>query len=68
MNYAKQLITKAYPKATVTGVRIPGATGCLEIIVNEELAHSKKGGQGYLTEKNSLAMMQKLQRIVEGSQ
>lgn len=65
MRYAKNLILKAYPKANVTGSRIPGATGCLEVIVNGKKAHSKLGGDGYLTEKNSLQMMKNLKGIVE---
>ena len=68
MNYAKGLITKAYPKANVTGARIPGATGCLEVIVHGRKAHSKSNGDGYLTEANSLQMMKNLQAIVEGEQ
>ena len=64
-NYAKALIQKAYPKATVTGARIPGATGCLEVIVNGQKAHSKTDGDGYLKEDNSLRMMERLQSIVE---
>lgn len=67
MNYAKQLITAAYPKATVTGARIPGATGCLEVIVDGKKCHSKDNGDGYLSEDNSLAMMRKIQAIVEGA-
>jgi hypothetical protein len=49
----------------VTGARIPGATGCLEVIVNGQKAHSKTDGDGYLKEDNSLRMMERLQSIVE---
>jgi selT/selW/selH-like putative selenoprotein len=67
MEYAKKLITAAYPQARVTGSRIPGSTGCLEVIINGRKAHSKSGGDGYLNENNSLAMIQKVKAIVEGS-
>ena len=65
--YARELITAAYPESRVNSVRIPGNSGKLEIIVNGKFAHSKIGGDGYLTEANSDKMMQKLQNIVEGS-
>ncbi len=64
--YAKGLIENSYPKAKVTGVKIPGNSGKLEVIINGAFAHSKKNGQGYLTEENSLAMIQKVKAIVEG--
>jgi hypothetical protein len=38
----------------------------LEVITNGQKVHSKLGGDGYLTEKNSLEMMRRLQGIVEG--
>ena len=48
------MIKKHYPKANVHGNQIPGNTGCFEIFVNDELIHSKRGGEGHARDYNKL--------------
>ena len=58
------MIQKFYPSATFDLKQIPGTSGCLEVIVNGKLVHSKKGGEG--VPRDSRALLQKVQQAIEG--
>ena len=42
----------------------PGTTGRLEVNVNDTLVHSKANGDGYVTDDNKQAMLDKIKEIV----
>ena len=69
--FTKSIILKAYPKAHVNGTKIPGATGCFEVILNKGTAkevkvHSKLGGQGKVENSNGQKFLKELRKAVEG--
>jgi len=60
------MILAVYPKAKVTGKKIPGLSGCLEVFVSDVLAHTKLDGDGTINPKNGAEFIQKVKKIVEG--
>ena len=60
----RNLIVKFYPNAQFDLKKIPGYSGCLEVIVQGKLVHSKKNGEGY--PKDSKDLMEKVKKAIEG--
>lgn len=65
--YSRKLILEAYPSAKVAVKKDNGTTGNMEVthVASGQKVHSKKGGDGQISESNALAMIQKLQALVE---
>lgn len=62
-SFAQNKILAAFPHAKVDGVRVGGSTGCFEVKVNGQLVHSKLKGEGFVTEQNAPAMIEKIKAL-----
>ena len=62
-NDVQSLIAKYYPKAKLSAKVIPGYSGFFEVMVNKKLVHSKKNGEGYVTDPQEF--MDKVKKVVE---
>ena len=62
MAVARDLILKDYPTAQITSEPSKGTTGELEVYVNGQLVHTKKGGDGVVDKKNQAAFMEKVKK------
>ena len=58
-----EMVKLAYPKTNSTLTPIPGHTGCFEVMVNGQLLHSKKNGDGHLN--NPAQFISKIKNAVE---
>ena len=62
---AQAVIEAKYPgKFTFELKRDSGATGRLEVVVNETLVHSKAGGDGFVTDSNKNKMLDKIAEVM----
>ena len=62
-NALSEAIKKVYPKADFEMVPIGGNTGCFEVYANNKLIHSKKNGDGQVT--NITDFMKKMHSAVQ---
>ena len=64
VNNLKQIVQAVHPEIQVNSVKVPGQTGCFEVIIlgkgKENLIHSKLGGEGFVTDSNKNAFLKKL--------
>ncbi len=61
---AQQLLMKFFPNAKIEGHKQSSKTGDFEVTANGKLVHSKKNGEGFVTEQNVQNVVSKIKQTL----